>query len=92
MLLLTCPYCGPRDETEFSYGGEAGIVRPANSRMLADEEWADYLFMRRNPRGIWVELWSHTAGCRRWLAVERDTYTSRVYSSWPANLTPAGRR
>ncbi|MFO1061925.1 MAG: sarcosine oxidase subunit delta [Dongiaceae bacterium] len=30
MLLITCPYCGPRDEEEFSYGGEAHIARPAD--------------------------------------------------------------
>jgi hypothetical protein len=25
MLLIECPWCGERAETEFSYGGEAGI-------------------------------------------------------------------
>ncbi len=28
MLLIPCPWCGPRDETEFTYGGEAHIVAP----------------------------------------------------------------
>ena len=28
MLLIPCPWCGPRDETEFRYGGQAGIVTP----------------------------------------------------------------
>jgi len=27
VLLIECPWCGPRAETEFSYGGEAGIER-----------------------------------------------------------------
>ena len=44
MLLIECPWCGPRAETEFSYGGEAGIVRPADPDTLSDAEWADYLF------------------------------------------------
>ena len=30
MLLIDCPWCGPRDECEFSYGGEAHIKRPEN--------------------------------------------------------------
>ena len=28
MLLITCPFCGPRSETEFSYGGPAVPARP----------------------------------------------------------------
>ncbi|HEX9342090.1 MAG TPA: sarcosine oxidase subunit delta, partial [Actinomycetota bacterium] len=28
MLLLPCPWCGPRDEAEFRYGGQAGIAYP----------------------------------------------------------------
>jgi sarcosine oxidase subunit delta len=30
MLLIECPWCGPRDEIEFSYGGEAHRVRPGD--------------------------------------------------------------
>ena len=51
MLQIDCPWCGPRDESEFAYGGEAHIKRPANPDALSDAEWADYLFMRANPRG-----------------------------------------
>ena len=25
MLLISCPNCGPRDETEFHYGGQAHV-------------------------------------------------------------------
>ena len=45
MLLIDCPYCGPRDEHEFSCGGEAHIARPLEPDSLSDEQWADYLFM-----------------------------------------------
>ena len=91
MLLIPCPYCGERDETEFSYGGEAGIARPVQPATLTDEQWADYLFMRNNPRGVWKELWSHAAGCRRWFTVERDTYTSRILSAVPMGQSTDGR-
>ncbi len=78
MLLIRCPWCGERDESEFSYGGEAGIVRPPDPFALSDAEWADYLFMRSNTRGAYRELWHHAAGCRRWFAAERDTVTYRI--------------
>ena len=48
MLLIECPYCGPR-ASEFSCGGEADIARPLHPEQLTDREWGDYLFMRRNP-------------------------------------------
>ena len=81
MLLISCPYCGERAETEFSYGGEAGIARPKDPASLSDAEWADYLFMRKNPRGAHRELWNHAQGCRRWFEVERDTVTYRIAAS-----------
>jgi heterotetrameric sarcosine oxidase delta subunit len=73
MLLIPCPWCGPRHEKEFSYGGEANIARPKNSQALSDEEWGDYLYMRANTRGPYVEQWCHSAGCRRWFNITRDT-------------------
>ncbi|MYF71196.1 MAG: sarcosine oxidase subunit delta [Proteobacteria bacterium] len=85
MLLIKCPWCGTRAETEFSYGGEAGIVRPPDPDALSDEEWADYLFFRANPRGAHRELWNHAQGCRRWFGVERDTVTYRIERSYILN-------
>ena len=82
MLLIECPWCGERAETEFSCGGEAGIVRPPDPDALSDAEWADYLFNRSNPRGAHRELWNHAQGCRRWFAVERDTVTYRISGSY----------
>lgn len=81
MLLISCPYCGERAETEFAYGGEAGIARPSDPDALDDAEWAEYLFMRKNPRGEHCELWNHAQGCRRWFEVERDTVTYIIKAS-----------
>ena len=61
MLLIDCPWCGPREQTEFSCGGEAHIVRPVDTDALTDEQWGDYLFMRKNPRGPHLEQWVHSA-------------------------------
>ena len=38
MLRIKCPWCGSRDQSEFSYGGEAHIVRPEEPEKLSDEE------------------------------------------------------
>jgi len=81
MLQISCPFCGDRAESEFSYGGEAGIARPSDPDALSDAQWADYLFMRKNPRGKHRELWNHAQGCRRWFEVERDTVTYAISAS-----------
>jgi len=78
MLLIKCPLCGERAETEFSYGGEAGITRPVDPDQLSDAEWADYVFNRKNPKGAHKELWNHAQGCRRWFEAERDTVTYEI--------------
>jgi sarcosine oxidase, subunit delta len=78
MLSIHCPWCGDRDETEFRYGGQAHVDYPENPADLADAAWAEYLFVRDNPRGEFHERWVHTAGCRRWFNVVRDTATNRI--------------
>jgi len=78
VLRINCPHCGPRDEIEFSCGGEAHIARPKEADKLSDAEWADYLYMRTNPKGVLAERWCHNAGCRRWFNVERDTVSHEI--------------
>ena len=90
MLLISCPWCGPRDESEYTYGGEAHIVRPKDPDALSDAEWADYLFMRKNTSGHHLEQWSHSAGCRRWFNVERNTVSDEIISVYRMGETPPG--
>lgn len=78
MLRIPCPWCGVRDETEFRYGGQAHIERPKDADTLSDAEWAEYLFMRDNPKGPFAERWVHSAGCRRWFNVKRHTVTHEI--------------
>ena len=79
MLQLRCPWCGLRDEVEFSYGGEADVAYPRDPAALSDDEWAEWLFFRDNPKGAFTERWVHTHGCRRWFDVERDTVTNEIH-------------
>ncbi len=80
MLQITCPWCGPRDETEFSYGGQAGVAYPAQPSALSDEQWAQFVFFRENPKGRYAERWVHAQGCRRWFDAVRDTATNDFLS------------
>ena len=84
MLRIPCPYCGPRDETEFHYGGQAHVAYPADPDALDDAAWAEYLFVRDNPKGEWAERWAHSGGCRRWFNLIRDTATHSVLQSYEA--------
>ena len=78
MLRIPCPHCGDRDETEFHYGGQAGVAYPERPTDLDDAAWAQYLFFRDNPRGWFHERWFHAAGCRLWFSLERHTVTDEV--------------
>lgn len=81
MLRIPCPHCGLRDETEFSFGGPSHVARPAFE--ASDATWADYLFVRQNPKGMHFERWSHTYGCGRWFNLARDTVTHRIAIVYP---------
>ncbi|MEX2496356.1 MAG: sarcosine oxidase subunit delta [Woeseia sp.] len=78
MLQIPCPWCGLREEVEFHYGGQAHIARPESPQDLTDGQWAEFLFMRDNPKGEFAERWMHAAGCRRWFNVRRHTVTHRI--------------
>ncbi len=83
MIRINCPFCGERDHTEFSYGGDASIVYPALDAPMA--AWHDAIFMRENICGMQSETWHHVNGCRLWLIVERDTMTHVIKSVRPAH-------
>jgi heterotetrameric sarcosine oxidase delta subunit len=83
MLSIACPWCGPRDEAEFAYGGEAHIAFPADVDAISDAQWADYLYLRSNPKGCHRERWMHVHGCRRWFNVLRDTTTEEILRVYP---------
>lgn len=88
MFLIKCPYCGERDQSEFSYGGEAHIARPTNSAELSDEEWAEYVFMRTNTKGVFAERWVHAAGCHKWFNALRNTATDEFLAIYKAGDKP----
>ena len=79
MILLPCPYCGPRNASEFRYVGELSTRPDPNSTSL--EDWRAFLYTRVNPAGWTTETWFHRAGCRQHFVVERHTVTNEVRAS-----------
>ena len=88
MLLIPCPFCGPRPEIEFSYGGEAHVARAADPRAVDDAAWTEFLYVRSNARGDYAERWRHAHGCGRFFNVRRDTYTDRIETSYRSGEMP----
>ena len=83
MLRIKCPWCGVRNEDEFSYGGDATVERPADD--ASQDDWYDYVYTRDNPAGRHREYWHHANGCRAWIVLERDTLTHEIFSIEPAS-------
>ena len=94
MLLIDCPYCGPRSELEFSYAGQAHVVRPAHPSSVDADEWAEFLYLRANTRGVHAERWRHTHGCARFFNALRDTTSDRFLLTYrsgePRPVLPPG--
>lgn len=74
MLLVPCPYCGPRNSADLHYVGESR-ARPDPNTATADQ-WRTYLYSERNPAGWLHESWYCRSGCRRYFKVERNTATN----------------
>ena len=57
MKIMTCPLNGPRNISEFVYGGQVKAM-PDNQN-VSDAEWAHYVFYEKNDIGIVLEWWMH---------------------------------
>lgn len=87
MLRIACPHCGPRDEAEFRYRGDAGVARPPAD--AAAQAFLDYVYLRQNPAGWHMEWWQHAAGCRAVLKLRRNTLTHAIdWVGLPAEAPP----
>ena len=78
-MLITCPYCGPRDVAEFTYQGDANRTRP-DSASTNQAAWNVYIYDRVNTLGDHAEYWQHSGGCRAHLKMVRSTLTHAISS------------
>jgi len=76
MMIVPCPWCGPRNVSEFRFAGETR-VRP-DPDTATPEQWRRYLYVHSNPAGWTRESWYHGAGCRRYFSVERHTTSHEI--------------
>lgn len=89
-MLIRCPWCGPREEPEFRYGGQAHVHAPKPDD--DDQSLARQLFQRANPVGPYPERWFHAHGCRRWFNVVRDTMTHQITDIYVGERGPENGR
>lgn len=88
MQRFPCPFCGLRDEREFSYAGDFGKARPDTGGAVSDADWAAYLFQQKNIKGAAQEIWVHVP-CQEYFVMTRDTVTMEVLSSSALRGDPA---
>ena len=79
MQIFPCPFCGPRDETEFHYVGEPK-ARPEPARPVSDDAWAELPLFQRQPQRRGREIWLHL-DLHGILRMTRDTATNAVLGS-----------
>jgi len=77
-MRINCPFCGERDHSEFTYGGDGSVEYPALDAPA--DAWVEAVFERENIRGVQTETWHHVSGCRQWILVERDTMNHKIHS------------
>ncbi|MGI8876269.1 MAG: sarcosine oxidase subunit delta [Egibacteraceae bacterium] len=88
MILLPCPWCGPRNVSEFRYVGEPR--RRPDVATTTPQQWRAYLYNHTNAAGWVREQWFHRAGCRQYFGAERHTITDEVRRTWRPEQAPAG--
>jgi heterotetrameric sarcosine oxidase delta subunit len=69
MLLIPCPYCGERDESEFDYGGRVVDFPTLDA---STSEWHQAVHLCPDNAEWADEFWYHFAGCERWIRLRRN--------------------
>ena len=73
---------GPRNISEFICGGE--VEQMPDPATGSDYEWAEYLFIENNFKGIVREWWMHVP-TSYWFIAERNTETEEIIKTYPAS-------
>ena len=81
MKILNCPLNGPRNISEFVWGGE--VKEMPDAGRCHDRDWADYVFIENNVAGVVREWWCHVP-TSFWFIAERNTVTEEIIRTYPA--------
>jgi sarcosine oxidase subunit delta len=79
MKIMNCPLNGPRNISEFVYGGE--VTEMPDPRSCSSRQWADYIFNSANSAGVVREWWCH-APTSFWFIAERNTVTDEIITTY----------
>lgn len=79
MKIMVCPLNGPRNMSEFVYGGEVKEMPDPNN--CSNAQWADYVFYSDNNIGVVREWWLHAASSY-WFIAERHTGTDEIVRTY----------
>ncbi|MFT6032305.1 MAG: sarcosine oxidase subunit delta [Arenicella sp.] len=82
MKLLNCPLNGPRNISEFNYGGEYHPM--PDDQSASSREWVEYVFFHDNKAAIVTEWWCHSA-TSYWFLAQRNTITDEVLRTFAAS-------
>ena len=82
MKIMTCPLNGPRNISEFAWGGEVKAMPDPTT--CSDDEWAEYVFLENNTAGVVREWWCHLP-TTYWFIAERNTLTDEILRTYPAS-------
>ena len=77
MLLIPCPYCGERDESEFSYGGGSRDY-PSLGEDYSINDWFQSVYLPKLDQNTLCEYWYHNAGCEQRDDVKRNLFTHKI--------------
>jgi sarcosine oxidase, subunit delta len=51
---------------------------------VSDADWAEFLYFRSNPKGVFAERWRHVSGCGRFFNCLRDAVSDRILAVYKA--------
>lgn len=82
MKIMNCPLNGPRNISEFVYGGE--VKQMPDHKTCSDREWAEYVFYHNNGTGVVREWWLH-APSGYWFIAERHRVSGEISRTYDAS-------
>lgn len=84
MKIMNCPLNGPRNISEFVYGGEVKPMPELST--CSDKEWAEYVFYYENTIRVVKEWWFHSPS-GYWFIAERHTASDDIIKTYdPSEL------
>ncbi|WP_323571715.1 sarcosine oxidase subunit delta [Rhizobium sp. 28DA2] len=85
-MLIPHPLLGPRDAQEFTYLGDAALLRrPDGMAESAAKDFNDYVYLRDNPAGCIGNCGFTNRVIADWLVVTRNTVTHEILGAELAN-------